>query len=227
MEHQKILNVLNEADDSKFVTRKWNFVNDQSNANYDVETEIICNTEVLRSNFCDYNYPYILIRSDILTTSHNNPTPVGFKNCAPFTKCNTKIDGTTLDDGEDIDLVMPMYNLLDISSNYSDTTGGLWVYSEDESTNFDADIGSNNAFKSFEYKAKLLENTFADGNNSILKNATITVALKSLSNIWRSLEMPLINCEVELKLRWTKHCVFIVLFIVLFLIPKIQNHMFL
>ena len=53
MEHQKILNLLNEASDSKFVTRKWNIVNDQSNANYDVANEIICNTEVLKSNLCD------------------------------------------------------------------------------------------------------------------------------------------------------------------------------
>ena len=59
-------------------------------------------------------------------------------------------------------LVIPMYNLIEYSSNYSDATGSLWFYSKDEATNFDADI-SNNAFKSFEYKAKLLENTVVDG----------------------------------------------------------------
>ena len=62
MEHQKILNSLNEANNSKFVTRKWNIVNDQSNANYDVGNEIIYNTEVLKSNLCDYNDAYILVR---------------------------------------------------------------------------------------------------------------------------------------------------------------------
>ena len=54
MEHQKILNLLSETIDFKFMTRKWNMVNDQSNVNYDVRNEIICNTEVLKSNFCDY-----------------------------------------------------------------------------------------------------------------------------------------------------------------------------
>ena len=56
------------------------------------------------------------------------------------------------------------------------------------------------------YKAKLLENAVVDGNNSILKNATIAVPLKYLSNFWQSIEMPLINWKVELKIRWTKHC---------------------
>ena len=55
MEHQKILNLLNEADDSKFVTRKWKIVNDSSKTNYDVESEIIYNTKVLKSNLCNYN----------------------------------------------------------------------------------------------------------------------------------------------------------------------------
>ena len=65
MEHQKILNLLNEANDSKFVTRKWNVANDQSNANYDVGNEIIYNTEVLKSNLRDFNDAYILVRDDI------------------------------------------------------------------------------------------------------------------------------------------------------------------
>ena len=59
MEHQKITNLLNEANDSKFVTRKWNIVNDNSKANCDVGNEIIYNTEVLKSNLCDYNNGYI------------------------------------------------------------------------------------------------------------------------------------------------------------------------
>ena len=55
MEHQKILNLLNESDDSKFVTRKWKIVNDSSKTNYDVESEIIYNTKVFKSNLCNYN----------------------------------------------------------------------------------------------------------------------------------------------------------------------------
>ena len=85
---------------------------------------------------------------------------------------------------------MPMFNLIEYSTDYSETTGSLWLYSKDEATNFDADIANNNNFKSFEYKVKLLETAVADGANGILRNATITVQLKYLSNFWRSLERP-------------------------------------
>ena len=121
------------------------------------------------------------------------------------------MDATTIDDAEDLDLVIPMYNLIENSSNYSETTGSLWFYSNDEATKFNADIADDNNFKSFEYKAKLLGNKVAQATpnqaNGILKNATIAVPLKYLNNFWRSLEMPLIICKVELKLEWTKYCV--------------------
>ena len=143
-------------------------------------------------------------RTDDYTTG--NPTPVAFKNCAPFTKCITKIDGTTIDDAEDSDLVMPMYNSIEYSSNYSERTGSLWFYSKDEAASFNADIANNNNFKSLEYKAKLLRNTEADGAKPVLKNATIIVSLKYLSSFWRSLETLLINYKIELKLKWTKYC---------------------
>ena len=122
MEHQNILNSQNEANDSKFVKRKWNIVNDQSNANYGVGNEIIYNTEVLKSNLRDYNDAYILARGEV-TVAATPKTQVAFKNCAPFTKCITKIDGTKIDDAEDLDLVMLMYNLIEYSSNYPETAG--------------------------------------------------------------------------------------------------------
>ena len=78
------LNLLHDTSDSKFVTRKWNIVNDQSNANYDEGNEIIYNLEVLKSNHYDYNEAYNLVRGDIIATGYNNPAPVAFKNCAPF-----------------------------------------------------------------------------------------------------------------------------------------------
>ena len=104
-----------------------------------------------------------------------------------------------------------MYNFVEYSSKYSETTESLWFCSKDEVINFNAVIDNDNNFKSFNYKIKLLENTVAQPNtikvNGILRNAAIAVILKYLSNFWRSLEMPLINCKVELKLRWTKYCV--------------------
>ena len=88
-----------------------------------------------------------------------------------------------------------MYNLVEYSSNNSETTGSLWIYSKEEATDFNADIANINDFKSFMYEAKVLENTEVDGANGILKNATIPVILK----FEISFEMPLIN--------WTKYCV--------------------
>ena len=96
---------------------------------------------------------------------------------------------------------------MEYSSNYSETTGRLSFYSKDEATDFNADIANTNDFKSFKYRATLLENTEANGANRILKNATNNMSLKYLSNFWRPLEMTLINCKVELNLKSTKYCV--------------------
>ena len=92
---------------------------------------------------------------------------------------------------------MPIYNLIEYSSNYAETTGSLWFYSKDEASGFNADISHDNNFKSFKYKAKILGNTEADNAIGILKDVASAVALKYLSNFWRSLEMPLINCKAK------------------------------
>ena len=171
-------NLLNEERNSKSVTTKWGIFNHQSNSNYDVGEEIISNKEVLKSTLCDYNNAYILVRADIITTAHNSPILVAFINVATFTKSITKIDGTAIDDTEDLDLVTPMYNLIKYSSDYSDTTCSLWFYSKDEATNFDADILNNNVFESFTYKDKLLDIPVVDGNNSILKKCNNSCTIK-------------------------------------------------
>ena len=145
MEHQKILKLLNEANDSK------------SKTNYCIGNEIIYNTKVLKSNLRDYNDVIILGRGNITITG-DQVTQVALKNCAPFTNCITKINRTTIDDAKDLDLVMPMYILIEYSSNYSETAGSLWFYSKDEAIGFNADIANTNNFKSLMYKAKLSEN---------------------------------------------------------------------
>ena len=94
-------------------------------------------------------------RGDIITTVHKNPISVAFKNCGPFIKCITKIDGTTIDDADDLDLVMLIYILIEYSSNYSEPRGSLWFHSKEKATTFNADIANNNIFKSFSYKIKL------------------------------------------------------------------------
>ena len=131
MEHQKILKLLNKAGKSKFVTRKWNIVNDQSNANDDVGNEIIYNTEELKSNICDYNDLDILVKGDVTVVGSNLATEV-FKNCEPLTKYITEI-------AEDLDLVMPVYHLLEYSSNYSEMTDYGMFCSKGQATFFNAD----------------------------------------------------------------------------------------
>ena len=96
-------------------------------------------------------------------------------------------------------------------SNYSETIGSFRFFFKDGTTNFSVDVANTNIFKYFKYKAKLLENKIAqpapNAANGVLKNSTITVPLKYLSNFWKSLKMPLINCKEELKLKWTTICV--------------------
>ena len=218
MKHQKILNLLNKVNDSKFVTREWNIVSANLNANYGVGNEINYNTEVLESNLCDYNDTYILVKGDVTVTAVPE-AQVAITNCASFTKCITKIDGTTMDDAENLDLVMTIYKVIEYSSNYSETTGNLWFYFKNEAANFNADIGDTDDFKSFKYKAKLLGNTAVHGANRILRNATIAVSLKYLSSFWRSLEMQLISCKVELN---GKSIVFHLQLLMIIILMKMQ-----
>ena len=77
---------------SKFVTRKLNIINDQPNTNYDVGNEIIYNKKVLKSNLCDNNDAYVLVRGDFISITHYIPTPVVLKSCAPFIDCITSIN---------------------------------------------------------------------------------------------------------------------------------------
>ena len=158
----------------------WQY-NDLPNAKYEVGNEIIYNIELLKSNVCNYSDAYILVKGNI-TVIAAPATQGTFKNCTPFIKCITKIDGTTIDDVEDLDLVMPMYNVIEYSSNYSKTTGSLWFNWKDEATDFNNNIENTDDFKSFKNKAKLLGNTDDDRAIGILKNAIIVVPLKKLSN---------------------------------------------
>ena len=102
-------------------------------------------------------------------------------------------------------ITMPIYNLIEYSNNYSDTSGSLWQFKRDEIIwNFNL---TNNNSSSFKYKSNLIGNTDADGANRKKEGVKIVVPLKYLSNFWRSLEIPLINCKVELSLRWYENCV--------------------
>ena len=107
----------------------------------------------------------------------------------PFTKCISKINDTELDNAQDIDIVMSMYNLIEYSDIYSKKSGGLWQYWKYEPND---NLANSESFKS---KVKITGSTPADGNT---KDVKIIVILNYLSKFWRTLEMPLINCEVSL-----------------------------
>ena len=95
-----------------------------------------------------------------------------------------------------------MYNLIEYSDNYSETSGSLWSFKRDEIIN-NADVTNDNNAPSFNYKARLIGNTEKNGRKNGVK---IAVPLKYLSNFWRSLEMPLINCKIEISLKWIENC---------------------
>ena len=115
----------------------------------------------------------------------------------------TGIDGTLVHEANFISIKIPVYNLIEYSDNYSDTSVSLWSFKRDEIDN-NADSTKNDNAPSFKYKANFIANTQADGTKNGVK---IAVPLKFLSNFWRSLEIPLINCKVELSLKWIENCV--------------------
>ena len=158
---------------------------------------------MLKSSLCDYSDAYILVKGTLTITgigadaaarqADERDKGVPFKNCAPFTNCISEINNTQVDNAKDIDIVMPMYNLIEYSDNYAKTTGSLWQYFRDEPN----DILRNS--KSFKSKIKITEKTLNDDNE---KDVEIMVPLKYLT-----LEMALINCEVNLILAWSSTCV--------------------
>ena len=118
---------------------------------------------------------------DITVNAHNN-TDVAFKNCAPFSTCKTEINDVFVDEANHIYIAMPIYNLIEYSDNYSDTSGSLWQFKRDEGLANNADLSIDNS-QSFKYKSTLLEKTTnSDNGNSFVKDAEIVVSLKYLSN---------------------------------------------
>ena len=213
MEYQKIINLLDKIDtDSKhFATKKWYIINDENNTNYGVNKDtgadnpdtIKYDTRVL----CDYAEAYILIDGTIRAAAANANSRLALKNCAPFTKCNLEINDEHVDTAENLDITVPMYNLIEYSDNYQDSSATLYQYKRDESPEDDtvAELTADNS-SSFKYKVSLLGNPVV-ANNIARINVKVVVPLKYLSNFFRSLEMPLINCKIKLNLTWKKECV--------------------
>ena len=211
----------------RFITKKWVEVHDQSgNAEdrYKPSKQIRFKTLMLRSDLCDYSDAYIVVKGDITLEGDNDANKrnknLAFKNNAPFINCISKINGVKIDNAEDLDVVMPMYNLLEYSKNYRKTAGSLWNYYRDEpnnppATDYNVDPITNS--ESFKYKSSITGKTSNEnrengrnteqGNAKTKTNLEIVVTLKYLRNFGRSLDMPLINCEVSLTLSWSENCV--------------------
>ena len=167
MEFQKITNFVDITSDNKdlpkFVTQKWIEVYDQSEGNYDVNKKVRIKTSMWRSDLCDFSDAYIVVKGPITVNAPNNAKSikaVAFKNNA-FINCISKINGVKIDNAEDLDVVMPIYNLLEYSKNYKKTTCSLWNYYRDEPSN---PLSSDS--ESFKYKTSITGNTYDAGEQN-------------------------------------------------------------
>ena len=169
---------------------------------------------MLRPDLCNYSDECIFVKREITVKGTDNANKrnkkVIFKNNAPFGSCISKINNAFVDNAEDFDLVIPMYNLLEYSNNNFMTSARLCNYYRDEVNDATNEIVANyrinnnktTTSKSFECKKKILGSTPA---NAKRLDAEVVVPLKYFSNFWRSFNLPLINCEIDLDLTWSKN----------------------
>ena len=184
MEHQKIINFLEITlnQPTKFRTKNW-----VENTN----SQIKFKTSMLKSSLWDYSDAYILVSGTITIDGagaddaakplDERNKGVIFKNFVPFTDFISKINNTQIDNAKDLDVVMPLYDLIEYTDNYSKTSKRLWQYYRDDLN----DILTNS--ESFKFKIKITGKTLAAGNTKVVK---IAVLFNYLSNLWRTLEMP-------------------------------------
>ena len=183
--------------------KKWVEVHDQSGSakdRYKPSKQIRLKTSMLRSDLCDFSDAYFVAKEDITLTKTTNRDFIDirnrslrFKNNAPFTNCTSKIKNVLIDNVENLDAVMSMYNLLEYSKNYRKTTGNLWNYYRDEThnpptANYNADHIAN--FASFKYKSSItgkISNANQENgesteqyNTKTKKNLKIVVPLKAI-----------------------------------------------
>ena len=215
MEFNKINNLLGPAHDRvpRFITKKWIEVQSQSGSTYNTSNPIRFKTSMLRSDLCDYSDAYVWVKGKITVTNPNDNAnfnkELTLKNNAPFISCISKINGELVQNAEDLDIVMPMYNLLEYSKNHEKTSGSLFNYYRDEPSEITIGAGNNaiNISKSFDYKTEITGSL--DAGEDEKEDVIIATPLKYLGNFWRSLDITLINCEITLILSWHKECVLV------------------
>ena len=168
MKYQKIANLLNyeSTKPSKFRTKHWVEINDDVRGVYSPNKQIRFKTSMLRSSLCGYSDACILFKGNITVNNiaaagaaaNNTNKEVIFKTGAPFINCISKINNIQIDNAEYIDIVMPIYNVIEYSDNYSKTSGILWQYCKDipvvNNNGANIDFNDANATDSFNFKTK-------------------------------------------------------------------------
>ena len=174
MEYQKIANLMDNASNqpSKFRTKNWVEINDESRGTYNVNSQIKFKITMLKSSLCDYSDAYITVNNTAAdgAAASNTIKKVIFKHCAPFTNCISEINNTQVDNAKDTDIVMPMYNLIEYSDNYTKTSGSLWKYCLDRpalNNNAIVDFADDNLTDSFNFKVKFTGQNENDGAKNV------------------------------------------------------------
>ena len=206
MESQKIINLLDhkDEDNTRSETKKWYIVIDNNDGNYglgdDVHSNIKFNTEIVKPFLCDYSDAYILVTGNIKVENGNDATRVAIKNCDPFTKAFFKLNDSQVDTADNLDLAMNLYNMLECSDNYADTTGSLHQYKRPEPRDNNGNVG--NLGTAFKYQLGLVQKQLTTPNSEnapantdsnfanihrIWKNIKIVVPLRYISNFFRNL----------------------------------------
>ena len=196
METQKIVNTLDSPENeySKFATIIWYMIDRESKGGYLHNNPVKFLTKSIKSSLCDYSDAYILVTGNNTVTrtiaaAGDNPvrkkqplaaaTQVAFKNFAPFKDCRTEINGTFVDYANFVNIAKPMYNLMEYSDNYSDTSESLWGFKRDDVVN-NADVTINNNSPSFKYKAILTNNEVIDNKKVEIANANAEESIREL-----------------------------------------------
>ena len=182
MESQIIKNLLSHQDEVHrgYQTKKWYIIKDRNNGQYgngDADDKPIkIDTEVVKPFLCDYADAYILVTGDITVIGGNAQTNVAFKNFHPFVQSEIHLNDENVKNSDNLDIIMNMYNLIEYSDNYSDSTASLYHYKRQEPLANNANLDDTSS--SFKYKSKLLGNPTVEDGNAAWKNAQIIVPLK-------------------------------------------------
>ena len=210
MEYQKIINLLYNTPNqpTKFSTKNWVEINDGARGTYNKNSQIKFKKSTVKLCLCDYRDAYIPVSGTVKidgTGSDDNVKRLDernkvviFKNCVPFTDCISETNNTQIDNATYLDVVMWMHSLVEYRNNYLKTSASLWQYYRNDPN----DILTKT--ESFEFKIKITGKSPTVSNTKEVKKA---VPLKYLNNFRRTLEIPLVNCEINLILTWSRNCV--------------------